>query len=112
MRPEIIKESPVTIAEARADLNRVKKRDSELTFRAAKADEYFSGFAKVDEKCAKEMFKKIEALNIPRLKDVHICKMIDLMPASLNEIKSILFGSPITIKDENLKKILEVLSSK
>lgn len=112
MRPEIIKETPVTIAEAKADLERVKKRDSELTFRAAKAEEYLSQFAAIEEKKAKEIYKKIEALNIPRLKDAHICKIIDIMPANINELRAVLQGLPITIKDDNLKKVIGVLSVK
>ena len=66
----------------------------------------------MDEKKAKDLYKKIEALDIPRLKEAHICKMIDVMPTNINDLKSILQGQPVTIKDENLKKILDVLSGK
>lgn len=112
MRPEIIKETPVTLAEAKGDLTRIKKRDGELTFRGNKTEEYLEQFAAVEEKKAKEIYKKIEALEIPRLKEAHICKMIDIMPTTVNELKAILQGQPVTIKEENLKKIVEALSEK
>ena len=111
MRPELIKETPVTISDAKADLDHVKKRDGELTFRASKTEEYVNQFANVDQKQAKDLFKKISALDIPRLKDAHICKLIDVMPATINEIKAVFQGQPVTIKDENFKKILEVLGT-
>lgn len=109
MRPEIIKETPVMISEANADLARVKKRDGELSFRAAKTEEYLQQFSVHDEKKAKEIFKKIQALDIPRLKESHICKIIDVNPTNLNDLKLILQGQMITVKDDNLKKVLEVL---
>ncbi|MEK6960401.1 MAG: hypothetical protein AABX47_04460 [Nanoarchaeota archaeon] len=112
MRPEIIKETPVSLPEAKGDLERIKRRDGELTFRGTKTEEYLAQFAAVDEKKAKDLYKKIEALDIPRLKEAHICKMIDVMPTNINDLKSILQGQPVTIKDENLKKILDVLSGK
>ena len=110
MRPEIHKETPMTIAEAKHELDRIKTRDKELTFRGSKTEEYLSQFAIVEAKKAKDLYKKIEALDIPRLKDVHICKLIDVMPQNLNEVKATLQGYTITIKDENLKKILDVLA--
>ena len=110
MRPEIIGEKPVTLSEAKSDLSFIKARDGELSFRSTKTEEYLAQFAPIEEKKAQELFKKIDALHVPRLKDSHICKIIDVTPVNLTEIKAILQGYTLTIKDENLKKILEVLN--
>lgn len=109
MRPEIISEKGITLSEAKADLTRIKARDKELSFRSTKTEEYLNQFAPLEEKKARELSKKIESLNIPRLKDTHICKIIDVMPTTLIELKAVLQGYTITIKDENLKKVIEIL---
>lgn len=109
MRPEIITETGITLSEAKADLARIKTRDKELSFRATKTEEYLNQFAPLEEKKARELTKKIESLTIPRLKDTHICKIVDVMPNTLIEIKAVLQGYTITVKDENLKKILDLL---
>lgn len=109
MRPEIISEKSITISEARADLARIKAREGELSFRSTKTEEYLNQFATLEEKKARDIQKKVEALNIPRIKESHICKIIDVMPANLIDLKAALQGYTLTIKDENLKKILEII---
>ncbi|MCX6707720.1 MAG: hypothetical protein NT001_06300 [Candidatus Woesearchaeota archaeon] len=59
---------------------------------------------------AKELREKIEKLNIPRFKPDHIAKIIDTMPQSAEELKSILSAYPLTITNENLKKIADIVS--
>lgn len=110
MRPEIISEKAITLSEAKADLARIRAREKELNFRATKTEEYLNQFAPLEEKKAKEIYKKIEGLNIPRIKDTHICKIIDVLPKTLPEIKATLQAYILTIKDDNLKKILEILA--
>jgi DNA-directed RNA polymerase subunit F len=61
-------------------------------------------------KDAEEIFEKIQKLNIPRLKDVHIYKLIDLMPQNLVEIKNIVQSYSLTVTNDNLEKLLEILA--
>lgn len=109
MKPEIVSEEPVTIAELKEELTHIKERDGELNFRASKTEDYLNHFAKFDSKKAQEFKKKIEDLNIPRLKPEHIVKIIDVMPKAVDDIKLILQGDPITISQDNMKKIVAVV---
>lgn len=108
-KPEILKEEPITMAEMKIELERIKERDEELNFRATKTEEYLQQFELPNKKKTEEMIKKIKGLKIPRLKDIHIVKVIDLMPDSIEEIKGILQAYPITVTQENMKKILGAL---
>ncbi len=108
MATEIISEKPIGIGELKKELENIKKRDKELNFRAARTEEYLQHFSIL--KNSEELFKKIEALKIPRLKEQHIIKIIDIMPKTVEELKTILQGYTITVNNENLKKIAEAIN--
>ncbi|MBI2129253.1 hypothetical protein HYU07_03350 [Candidatus Woesearchaeota archaeon] len=109
MKPVIISETPMRISEVKEELKRIKKRDSELNFRAAKTEEYLEHYAGLGEEKSRELFDKISKLNIPRMKDAHICKIIDLMPKNAEDLKTVLQGYTITVKAENIKKISDII---
>jgi len=108
MAIEIVSEKPISISELKQELEKIKKRDKELNFRAVRTEEYLQHF--VTSKDSAELAKKLEALKIPRLKETHIIKIIDIMPKTLDELKTILQGYTITVNNENLKKIVETVS--
>lgn len=107
---EILEEKALSMAELKSKLEDVKKRDKELNFRANKAYEYLEGFNTLEIKKAREIEKKINDLGIARLKDKHIAKIMDLMPKNMDLLKAIFAGENVTLKQEDLAKILEVLS--
>ena len=71
---EIMSETPVTMAKLSEELEKIKKRDKELNFRAAKTEEYLNQFVKA--KKADELVEKINKLNIPRLREQQITKIM------------------------------------
>lgn len=109
--PNIMEEKPITMAELKEELNKIKKRDKELNFRANKTQEYLSQFTKQDYDKIKGLIDKINKLKIPRLKEEHIIKIIDLMPKTVDDLKSILQGYTVTVKSDNMKKIVEVIKN-
>lgn len=109
MRTTVISEEPISTFDLKKELAHIKKRDAELGFRAAKTEEYLNTFAKLDEKKTEEIKKKIIELNIPRLKSEHICKLLDILPADLEDVRLVLNSYPLTITNENLVKIADVI---
>lgn len=105
---QIISETPMSIYQLKKELERIKKRDNELNFRANKTEEYLSQVATL--KNADELFEKIMKLNIPRLKEQHVHKIIDIAPTAMNELKAILQAYPITINNESMKKIIDTIN--
>lgn len=108
MTTEIISEKPISIGELKKELEKIKKRDKELNFRAARTEEYLQHFPTL--KNPEELFKKIEALKIPRLREKHIIKIIDILPKTTDELKAILQGYTVTVNNENLKKIADTIN--
>jgi DNA-directed RNA polymerase subunit F len=49
-RPEVIKETPITIVELKEEIEKIKKRDGELNFRATKTEEYLGLFVALPKK--------------------------------------------------------------
>ena len=105
---QIVSEAPMNIYELKKELERIKKRDNELNFRANKAEEYLHQVATL--KNADELFDKIAKLNILRLKEQQIHKIIDISPTTINELKVVLQGYTITINNESMKKIVDTIN--
>lgn len=108
-KPVILGEKPMTMAELKEELKNVRKRDNTLNFRAEKTEEYVNQFVQLKEKEAKELFNKIDELKIPRLKEEHIVKLIDILPLTLDDVKLVLQGYTITVSKDNLKRISDVI---
>ena len=107
---KILEEKPISMAQLKEEIKDIKKRDEELGFRTAKVSEHIDVLKIMKEKDAEEIFTKIEKLSVPRLKEIHIYKFIDLMPANMTELKNITQGYSLTITNDNLEKILEVIT--
>ena len=105
---QIISETPINIYQLKKELERIKKRDNELNFRAARTEEYLN--QDTTHKNADELLDKIMKLNIPRLKEHHIHKIIDIAPTTLNELKVVLQSYTITINNESMKKIVDTIN--
>lgn len=108
-KPELLEKSPVTITEMKKELEHAQKRDGELGFRGNKTLEYVQQFVKLSKKAHDELKTKIEELNVPRLKPVHITKIVDILPSIVAELDVILQGYTLTITKDNKSKIVAVV---
>jgi len=106
---ELVNEKPLTMAEMKVHLESIQKRDKELGMRAKKVKDHLDHFTKINEKKSSELKKNLEELNISRLKDRHIVKLIDLLPEDLTSIRAIFAGENVTLKQEDLQKILDIV---
>lgn len=105
---EVLEEAPVSLAVLK-DRLQTMKADEELTFRAEKTSSYLEGFPILSIKEAESLSQKIMELNVPRLKDRHIVKIVDILPKDLDSLRLLLSTETLTVKDEDLKKILDVI---
>ena len=105
---QIISETPINSYQLKKELEKIKKRDGELNFRANKTEEYLNNV--LAGKSADELFGAIGKLDIPRLKEQHIHKIIDVMPATINELKVVLQSYTITINNDSMKKIVDTIN--
>ena len=105
---EIINENPLSLQELKDKLDQIKKRDKDLNPRGIKVYDYINRFAKKDTKKLKDSMSK---LGILRLKDKHINKIVDISPKEVDELKAILSGENLTLKQEDLTKIVETIKN-
>ncbi|MBW3014543.1 hypothetical protein KY335_04880 [Candidatus Woesearchaeota archaeon] len=105
----IIEMKAVTMAELKEELDKAKKKTGEQGFRAQRTEEYLNTFVKIPAKKALELKDEIEKLNVPRLAENHIIKIINIMPETVEELKVVLQGYPITVTKENMAKIADVV---
>ena len=108
---QIISEKPVMMAEVKEELSRIQKKTEELNFRANKTLDHLKEFTKKSLTKSKELYSAIEALDVSRLKEEHIVKIVDTMPKYPEEVKALLSGYTITISNENAKKIAETVKN-
>lgn len=104
-KPKVLNEESMSIHEVKAALAKIKERDKVLTFRGNKTEDYLNQFALLGQKKADELTEKLTKLNIPRLKELHIKKIVDVMPKTTKDVKMVLQGYTVTVKQEHLKKI-------
>ena len=108
MPSEILSETPISASQLKEELAKTKKRDKELNFRAAKTEEHLGHIETL--KHADPLFDKISKLNIPRLKEQHIHKIIDIMPTTIKDFKTVMQGYTINLNNENIKKIVDTIN--
>lgn len=108
---EVLEQRPVTIVEVKDALESVKKTKKELNFRAEKVHNYATEFTSLDKKEAAEMYEKLKSLNMSKLRDRHIVKIIDLMPDNIESLKTIFSGEATSLKQEEAKQILDAISA-
>ncbi len=107
MAVQIISETPISAYQLKTELDKIKKRDKELNFRAAKTEEHLisAGVPKNLE----PLFEKISKMDVPRLKEQYIRKIIDIMPITIKDLKVVLQGYNVSITNENMKKIADAV---
>jgi len=106
---EVIEQRAIAIAEVKEKLDSHKKKVKELNFRATKVEAYTEDFAQTTIKQAEELQKKLAAA-LPKLREKHIIKIIDVMPDDVNSVKTIFTGEAINLKQEELKQIVDIVN--
>lgn len=110
VKPQIIEERPLSLAELKETLQHTKEKEKDLNFRANKTEEYMQSIPILSIKDAKALMQKIVELNVSRLKQDVIVKLCDVLPKSPNDVKLILQNSGLTVTAENVKKIADIVN--
>ncbi len=110
MVQKILSQIPINASELHAEMKRIKERDKELGFRAQKTIDYLDSLNVLDVKKSRELMEKLLKLEIPRLRDVHFHKIVDIVPANAKDVKVALQQYNLTVSQENCKKIADVVA--
>lgn len=109
MKTQILNEEPITAAQVKEELKKIKSKDKELNFRAQKTEDYLNQVV-TDSKKTAELVKKLTNLKIPRLKEDQIVKIADIMPTTEKDVKVVLQGYALTVTKENMGKIAKAVA--
>ena len=80
------------------------KKDSDS---GAEIKKFIKKFAKLKPEKAKEMQKKLESLDLMKIKPEHIAKIIDLLPEDSENLNKIF--NDVNLNEDETKKILETI---
>ena len=105
---KIISEKPINAYELKAELVRIRKRDKELNFRAQKTEEHMATAAPL--KNVDGLFADLSKLDVSRLREQQIHKVIDLMPTTIKDLKVALQGYNVSLSAENMQKIVDTVA--
>ena len=106
---EVLESKPITLAELKDSIQKIQERDEELNFRSGKTQEFVNHFSTMPLEKANELKQKLVDLNIPRIKEDHIVKIIDFLPVSIEDLEVLLQGYPITVTKESQEKIVSLV---
>lgn len=101
--PQFIEEKTLSLVDTKAILDTLKKRDIELNAPSNKAYEYLESFIALPLAQKEALHKKLVGLELTRLKEEHILKIIDFLPATANDLKIVLQAYPLSLpkKDQD-----------
>ena len=105
---DVVEKKPVTLTELKDRLGNIKKERNELNLRADRVYAYLEEF--VDKKRSEDVYKKLSNLNIAKLKERHIVKIADMLPEDNDALKTIFVGDTISLKQEEMKQILDAIN--
>ena len=91
---------PLSMAEVTEYAKKIE--DSEINLSA-----FIKKFIKLNLKEAKELRKKIEKLELMKIKAEHIVKIIDLMPENVEDLNKIF--ADVSLNEDETRKILETI---
>ena len=110
--PQYIEQKPLSLVDVRVALENIEKRDQELNFLSNKTKEFLDTFVTLNLEKKQELEKKLVGLNLTRLKEEHIAKIIDFLPKTIDELKVVLQAYPLSFskKDQEviIKTVIEV----
>jgi len=102
---EVLKEEFVPLTKTKELLKDVEDK----TFEQKLAFEHAKKFSKITVQKAEELRKELSSLEMRKLKDTDIIKIIDMIPATINELKVILAQTQVAFKEEDLQQILDIV---
>ena len=99
------KETFVCLPKVKEILEEIKEKNYEQKL----AYEHVKKFSKIELKKAEALIKELSELEMRKLKDDQIVKIVDLLPKDIEDLKVILAKSQVPFKDDELEKVIEIV---
>lgn len=99
---------PVSLSEVKTILKKINKEREEMIYEQKIAFEHANKFAKLPVKKTEEIIK--ELLKLEFIHEIHAYKIADILPVTDDDIKTIFAKERITIGENDIKRILEIVN--
>ena len=109
VNPQFVEEKSLSLVDAKAILAKIEKRDEEMNYLSNKAKEYLDNFVTLSVKKKEELQKNLADLNLTRLKEDHIMKIIDFLPKTIEDLKTVLQAYPLSMPKKDQEAIVKVV---
>lgn len=106
---EITSKKQVSITEVLDSINK-KSDEVVLTYREEKIRDFLKKHSKLSFEEFLEIKDKIEKLEISRLEEEHIIKIVDIMPDNGTQLRSLIQNTGVVIVDDIANSILDILN--
>lgn len=104
---------PLNLAETKKLVTEQEKKLKNLKEEADERMEsvisYLKKFSKISSEKANKMKEELKNLDLIQLKDKHIIKITDILPADAEDLHKILIGEPVSLDKNEIDKILEIV---
>lgn len=107
--PQFIEEKPLGLVDTKVLLDSMRKRDIEFNPISNKVNEYLETFVSLTTAKKEELHKKILGLDLTRLKEEHIAKIIDFLPTTASDLKIVLQAYPLSLPKKDQDSIAAVV---
>jgi DNA-directed RNA polymerase subunit F len=97
----------LSMAEVKETLT--KYPQSEDNKKAKEVMDYIKKFSKIKPEKARDIKKALNDLNIIKLKQKHIAKIIDVMPEDAEDVRKIFVGEDVTLDQDEITSILDAV---
>lgn len=97
----------VSLAEVKNILKKVEKERKELLYEQRIALEHAQKFAKLSIKKTNDLIKDI--MKLEKIEEEHAYKIAELLPTSEDDVKTIFSKERVTLNDNEIKEILEIV---
>ena len=101
-------EKPISLSEVKAKLNKISKEREELNYEQKIALEHAIKFAKLPVNKTKELINELSKDDF--LKENHVYKIADILPKTIDDVKTIFAKERLNLDDNQIKKILEIVA--
>ncbi len=101
----------ITIPEAKEIMEKIaeeRKKSAELLFETRRALKHLRTFSKLKPEEAKKLVKELESMDAIGRREMAI-KLVDIMPRTPDEIRTIFAKERFTLTPEQIQEILEVI---
>lgn len=97
----------LSMAEVKETLTKFPQ--TEENKKAKEVMDYIKKFSKLKPEKARDIKKALNDLNIIKLKNKHIAKIIDIMPEDAEDVRKIFVGEDVTLDQDEITSILDAV---